>query len=223
MAKHFTSHTFQFFRDLGENNHKEWFDEHKPVYDNHVYIPLKELVTTMSPTMHSIDDQFELRPHRAVSRIYRDVRFSKDKSPYKTCMWLSFQRPMPREEWLGYPGYFFEITAEGYMYGMGLFQPKKKQMDAFREEITYVQEEFRKQGENLIAKGFSIGGEMYKRPLPSELDNWFQPWVQRKGVYLFKSFPVDERIASPDFHRFLAEEFMALEWMYNFMKEVVEL
>lgn len=225
MPSYFTPDTTQFLKDLEDNNNKEWFDQHKAIYDNYVYQPIKDLVTLMSPVMHGIDSEFELRPHRAVSRIYRDTRFSKDKSPYKTCMWLTFQRPISREEWMGYPGYFFEITAENYTLGMGLYMPKRKTMDNFRNEISFVRDEFREHAEkDVIARGFKIAGEKYKRPIPSDLDEYFQTWIQRKGVYVAKTLPMDEKVVcSPDFHNVLSTDFKALEWLYNFMKEVAEL
>ena len=225
MPTFFTPETFRFFRELTENNNKEWFDEHKPIYDQHVYQPIKDLVSLLSPAMHSIDPEFELRPHRAVSRIYRDVRFSKDKSPYKTCMWLTFQQPIPRENWTDIPGYFMEISAENYVVGMGLYQPKKKTMETFREEISYIPQEFREHADkDVLANGFEVFGEKYKRLIPSDLDEYFQTWVQRKGVYAAKTVAVNEaEVCSPDFYKKIEKDFLALQWLYQFMKEVSEL
>ncbi len=107
--KGFTPQTFQFFKDLGENNYKEWFDANKPVYEKVLLNPLKALITTLSPAMHNIDPGFELRPHRAMSRIYRDIRFSKNKDPYKDFMWVAFQIPVTNDVWKDYPGYFMEF------------------------------------------------------------------------------------------------------------------
>lgn len=225
MPAYFTTETFQFFKDIKENNNKAWFDEHKPVYDQYVYQPIKDLVTLLSPAMSSIDPEFELRPYRAVSRIYRDTRFSKDKTPYKTCMWLTFQKPVPREDWTSIPGYFMEITETEYTLGMGLFMPKKKTMDVFREEISYIQSEFKEHTENeVFARGYKVCGEEYKRKLPSDLDEYFQSWIQRKSVYVAKTIPVNrEEVCHPDFYQVIEKDFIALEWLYKFMKEVSEL
>lgn len=95
--KGFTPETFRFFNDLKENNYKEWFDEHKYIYEKEVLNPLKALVTTLSPVMYNIDPSFELRPHRCLSRIYRDIRFSKNKDPYKDFMWMAFQIPVTND------------------------------------------------------------------------------------------------------------------------------
>lgn len=225
MPTYFTPETFRFFNELKDNNNKEWFDEHKPIYDQHVYQPIKDLVSLLSPAMHGVDPEFELRPHRAVSRIYRDTRFSKDKTPYKTCMWLTFQKPVSRDVWTGIPAYFLEISADGYMLGMGLYMPKKNTMDAFREEISYIPDEFREHAEkDVFANGFEVMGEQYKRPIPSDLDDSFQTWIQRKSVYVAKTIPFnEEEMCSPDFYKQVEKDFIALEWLYKFMKDVSEI
>lgn len=224
MPNYFTAKTFEFLQELKENNNKEWFDAHKGVYEEHLYKPIKDLVSLLSPAMHGIDAEFELRPHRAVSRIYRDIRFSKDKTPYKTHMWLTFQKAVPREEWTNVPGYYISIGVEGYYIGMGLFMPKKKTMDALKEEIGYVRDEFREHVEqDVFARGFSIEGERYKKKVASDLGEFFEPWVQGKSVWVEKARPIGEELFSPEFYKSVEADFVALEWLYKFMKEVSEL
>jgi len=216
----FTPKTFRFFNDLKENNYKEWFDANKQVYEEEVLNPLKALFMALSPAMHNIDAGFEMRPHRAMSRIYRDIRFSKNKEPYKDFMWMVYQLPVTRDEWKDHPGYFLELRGDSYTLGLGLFQPKKKVMDAFRDEISYDAEEFRKvTQETVLDRGYTVCGEEYKRPLPSDLPDYFQPWIQRKGIWVEKVKPIGEELFSPDFVSLVKDDFKALEWLYNFMKE----
>lgn len=217
----FTPQTFQFFRDLKENNYKEWFDEHKHIYETELMIPLKSLVVALSPSMYNVDPEFELRPHRAISRIYRDTRFSKNKDPYKSFMWLTFQIPVSNDVWKDYPGYFIELNGSTYTVGMGLFMPKKKVMDAFREELSYDLETFRKETEKAVfGRGFSIGGEEYKRPIKNDLPEYYQPWIQRKGIWVEKTKPIGEELYASSFADQIREDFEALKWLYDFMKEV---
>lgn len=217
MFNGFTSQTIQFLRDLGENNYKEWFEDHRHIYENELLNPFRELAAVLTPAMYNVDPEFELRPHRILSRIYRDIRFSKNKDPYKTCMWMSFQRPT--KEWEDIPGFFFELTAESYFYGMGLFAPKKKTMDAFRENVTYDAKEFQKQTQIILKRGFDIGGDEYKRPIASDLPDYFQPWIQRKGVYVGKTKSVGDEVFNSGFAEIIRNEFESLAWLYNFMKE----
>lgn len=213
----FTPATIQFFKDLQDNNYKEWFEEHRSVYDNELVKPFKELISTLTPTMYNIDSQFELRPHRVLSRIYRDVRFSKNKDPYKTCLWMSFQIPTP--DWVNIPGFFMELNAETYFYGMGLFAPKKKTMDALRDSIANDAKEFQAQTQKILDRGFVIYGDEYKRPIPNELSEYFQPWVQRKNLYVGKNIPINEDVFSPKFAEIIREDYESLVWLYDFLKD----
>ena len=216
----FTPETFQFFKDLQENNYKEWFDANKHIYEKELLNPLKAFFTALSPAMYNIDAGFELRPHRAMSRIYRDTRFSKNKDPYKDFMWLTFQLPVVREEWKDYPGYFMELRGDSYTLGLGLFQPKRKVMDNFRDEISYDANEFQRVTQTTVLdRGYTVNGEQYKRPLESDLPEYFQQWIQRKGVWVSKTRPIGEELLSTEFADMVREDFTALEWLYNFMKE----
>lgn len=213
----FTKGTIQFLFDLRDNNYKEWFDANRNTYESELLNPFRELVAELTPSMYNIDSRFEFRPHRVLSRIYRDVRFSADKSPYKTHLWMSFQQPI--KDWESYPGFFFELGTAGYFMGMGLFQPKKKEMDNLRERIAYDAEEFQKQTELILKRGYKIGGEMYKRPLKNDLPEYYQQWVQRRSLYVYRSHPVTDNLFTPDFASFVKEEYESLVWLYNFLKD----
>ncbi|NDV66331.1 DUF2461 domain-containing protein [Bacteroides sp. 224] len=220
----FTPQTFQFLRDLEENNNKEWFDANKHIYESELLNPLKALFGALTPVMYAIDPQFEMRPHRAISRIYRDVRFSKDKSPYKTFMWMSFQRPVSREEWKDYPGFFLDLREKSYTLGLGLFQPKKKVMDNLRDAIIYEAGEFQEVTQKTVLdRGYTVNGDLYKRPIANDLPEYFQPWIQRKGIWVEKTGPISEELYSANFADSIIEDFTALEWLYNFMKEATDL
>ncbi len=213
----FTPATIQFFKDLKDNNYKEWFEEHRSVYENELVKPFKELIATLTPSMYNIDPQFELRPHRVLSRIYRDVRFSKNKDPYKTCLWMSFQIPTP--DWVNIPGFFMELNAETYFYGMGLFSPKKKTMDNLRDSIAYDAKEFEAQTRSILDRGFVIYGDEYKRIIPNELSDYFQPWMQRKNLYVGKNLPINKDVFSSKFADIIREDYESLVWLYEFFKD----
>jgi len=221
--KGFSPKTFQFFSDLKENNNKEWFDAHKAVYESELLTPLKGLFQALYPMMYNIDAAFEMRAHRAISRIYRDTRFSHNKDPYKTFMWMTFQCPVSREEWKDLPGYFLELNEKTYTLGLGLFQPKKKVMDNLRDAMIYEPEEFQRvTQETVLDRGYTVNGEEYKRPIPNDLPEYFQQWFQRKGIWVEKVKPIGEELYSGSFADLIIEDFKALEWLYNFMKEATE-
>jgi uncharacterized protein (TIGR02453 family) len=206
---------------LKEYNYKPWFDEHKLIYQEEVVQPLKALAHILSPAMCAIDPKININPNKMVSRIYRDVRFSKDKTPYRTAMWISFQRLLT--DWQNFPGYYLEISENGYQYGMGLYLPRKKEMDAFRSAIEYDPKYFREMTEDLIGKqAFILGGEEYKRPVNNTLPEYFQQWIQRKSIYLYKHFPVGKELFTADFAGFMANEYTLLQPLYDYMVTISE-
>jgi uncharacterized protein (TIGR02453 family) len=93
----FTPETFRFFRELGRNNSKTWMDENRERYQSTVVRPFHHLCEELSPAMFDLDSQFDVsgRTGSNFSRINRDIRFAKDKTPYKTQMYLKFSVPAP--------------------------------------------------------------------------------------------------------------------------------
>src|SRR5208282_262367 len=92
----FTRETFQFFKDLGRNNRKVWMDAHRDRYQSAVVQPFRRLLEAMAPGVLQLDTRFETtgRAGTNFSRINNDIRFSKDKTLYKTQMYLKFSVPV---------------------------------------------------------------------------------------------------------------------------------
>ncbi|GHV10894.1 TIGR02453 family protein [Bacteroidia bacterium] len=221
----FSPATFQFFAELEENNYKPWFDEHKPVYELEVLQPLKALANALVPFFANVDAQMDFRPVKMVSRIYRDIRFSHDKTPYKKHMWIAFQRPFQKqsEDWMSFPGFYAEVGKDGANYGMGLFEAKKKIMDRYRDQIAYEPDNFRKITAGLIEKhGFQIEGEEYKRPIANELDEDFQTWIQRKSIFVTKHVPITDLLYSEKFVPYMEKEFALVQPLYDFLTNICD-
>ena len=159
----FSRETLAFLRENRRRNSKSWFEEHRHAYERHLLGPMRALAVDLTPLMAQIDPEIETRPHRVVSRIHRDTRFSKDKSLYKLSMWLAFKRPV--ERWHGLPAYYFELFPDGYRFGMGFYEISRDTMDkvrrAVREKPALVREELA-----VLRKlpGMHLAGESYKRP-----------------------------------------------------------
>ncbi|HYL09990.1 MAG TPA: DUF2461 family protein [Candidatus Acidoferrales bacterium] len=88
----FSKETLRFFRELGRNNRKEWMDENRGRYQEHIVQPFRALLETLTPAVYKLDAGFDVcgRTGTNFSRINRDIRFAKDKSPYRTQMYLMF-------------------------------------------------------------------------------------------------------------------------------------
>ena len=93
----FTRETFRFFKELGRNNRKPWMDENRERYQSTVVQPFRRLLEELTPAVLELDSRFDAsgRTGPNFSRINRDIRFAKDKTPYKTQMYLKFSVPAP--------------------------------------------------------------------------------------------------------------------------------
>ena len=179
----FSPETLEFLRSLAANNRKEWFEAHRDDYVAFLQKPLQQLAATLAGPVMAIDPDLITEPRRVVSRIYRDSRFSRGKSPCKTTMWLTYKRPI--SAWQDAPAYFFEITADSYRFGMGFYSASTGTMDRLRDEIEQRQERFRQTVAFLGEQDtFVLEGEMYKRPLRPELAEELQKWHRRRNLYL---------------------------------------
>lgn len=160
----FLPETFKFLLELEFNNNKPWFEENKPDYLKYVVEPFKQLVKELSNFMLAIDSGFETRPEisKTISRIYRDVRFSKNKTPYKSSVWITFRRV--GREWVLDPCFFFEITPHLYRYGMGFYTTSKETLNRLREMIDAEDPEFLEADRLYRSQDvFTMEGERYKK------------------------------------------------------------
>lgn len=142
MFQGFPEETVRFFLDLRFHNEVTWFHDHRSEYESFIRTPFRELIEAMSPELQRMFPDFELRPARAVARINRDIRFTRDKSPYRDHLWILFRRANePRE---GAPMYWFELSPEQVEWGLGSWGANRAATDVIREWIRTKPDEVRK-------------------------------------------------------------------------------
>jgi uncharacterized protein (TIGR02453 family) len=217
----FPSATFQFLKTLSDNNKKEWFELHKTDYQNHVLKPLQALVAVLGQFMLNIDPDFQVTPslNKTISRIYRDTRFSRNKTPYKTSHWITFKRP--GKEWKDYPAYFFEISPISYRYGMGFYNACRQTMDNFRKSIDANPKSFLTVV-SFYAKQdvFVIEGEEYKRPLKTDLSKGLSDWYNRKNLYLVNNRQIEGDCIDRELISDLMHDFKTVAPFYHYLSKV---
>ncbi len=131
----------RFLEKLKRNNNRPWFDKRKSEYEDLVKFPMQCLIASLVPRMAEIAPEIELHPRRSIFRIYRDVRFSKNKSPYKTNIAASFQyRGLKAPTEL--PGLYIGIEPGEIYVGGGLYLPTGDQLKAIRKAIVDQPDEF---------------------------------------------------------------------------------
>jgi uncharacterized protein (TIGR02453 family) len=215
----FTQAGLNFLQDAWINNSKVWFDEHRAIYDNELIKPFRLLVEQLTPTMLKIDEWLETRPAigKTISRIHRDTRFSKDKSLYRSRLWLTFKRP--NRDWKEAPAYFFEISPDSYRYGLGYYCASKQTMDIFREEILNDTNKFL-DAIRCVKKPFELVGETYKRSLIKEQDEKIAAWYNRKNLAVMVTNNHIEDVLNSDLPNKLAKGFKQLVPLYDYLMRV---
>lgn len=217
----FSEEAILFIRQLSVNNNKPWFETHRQAYETFVLQALKDLVLSLSDTMLAIDPLFETRPmiNKTISRIYRDIRFSKDKSPFRTTFWITFKRP--KKDWKDAPAYFFGVSPEMYSYGMGFYSATPQTMTLFRSLVDKNVSDFEKVITFYDKQAtFVLEGDKYKRTLNKSLPEAIQEWYQRKSFYLVCNRTIDEHLFSPTLFKTLKTDFEMLSDLYQYLSRV---
>lgn len=131
-----------FLRGLKKHNDREWFNERKDVYETELKAPMLALVEEISAGLARFAPEYVRPPQKAVMRIYRDIRFSKNKQPYKTHLSAWWARSGLEKTSGG--GFYLEVGPERLMAAAGVYMPEKDQLLAIRRHLLEHHERFRK-------------------------------------------------------------------------------
>ena len=214
----FSDKTLDFLQENSLRDSKEWFNEHRQEFTEQVVEPFTDFILRMQPCMNKIDSEIICNPKK-LSRIYRDTRFSKNKTVFRANMWYSFGRRRSSDEIV--PEFYFDLSPDGYSYGCGYYQAGTKRMETFREMIlqkdpafTAAQAAFEQQDV------FQLCGEEYKKNHFPDCDEKIARWLNRKNLYLSKSsidFDTLYRVDLPDL---ISTDFLKITEVYRFFLEV---
>lgn len=133
---------FKFFDELSKNNNREWFEKNRPTYENEVKKPFRKLVEDVTEKLAKDLPEINRDAGKAIFRINRDIRFSKDKSPYKVNMAAVFSRTGTKDQ--DYPGFYMHFGADEIMVGGGKYFCSKEEIAKIRQEIYYNNADFKK-------------------------------------------------------------------------------
>jgi uncharacterized protein (TIGR02453 family) len=218
--KGFDESLFKFLIELGMNNNRGWYMEHKADYKNLVLKPFQELVESLGRKMLAIDNELDITPavDKTISRIYRDTRFSKDKTPYRSNIWINFKKA--NISWKDVPSFFFEIYPDYYHFGMGFFEFPTPVKEKLREKILEKPEKFKK----IISfykkgKPFELSGDKYKRIKDKDVPEELRDWYERKSLVLYCRKDLDDVLFSEKLVDYLYEQFLLTKPLYDFLWE----
>ena len=211
----FQKNSFKFLKDLQKNNNRDWFTEHKPAFVD-IQKQVKEVFLEMQGNLEKHDNIDKMK----IYRIYRDVRFSKDKTPYNPRLAMSFSRL--GKELRG--GYFLQIKPGGSFLGGGFWQPEKEDLLRIRKEIEQDATEFRDilEDKDYIKYfgGKFEGEELKSAPRGFDKEHKDIDLLRKKAFIAIRNF-TDEEVLSPNFLNDLDDSFKALRPFFNLFSDVL--
>lgn len=184
--KYFGNGLFKFLDGLSKNNNKEWFEKNRSLYENEVKAPFRKLVEDLTVKLSKDLPELNPNPSKAIFRINRDIRFSKDKSPYKNHIAAVFSRIGTKDT--DYPGFYIHFGAKESMVGGGKYFCSKEDLAKIRQEIYYNHKDFKKllADKNFKAKYKSLDGDKNK-VLPAEYKEFakIEPLIANKQFWFW--------------------------------------
>lgn len=156
---------FSYFQNLKNNNSKEWFETNRNDYEKYVLHPSREFVIAMGQKLRRIAPEINAIPkiNKSLFKINRDVRFSKDKSPYKTYMgiWLWDGNRKRMES----PGYYLHVENKAVLIGVGIKMFPKHLLDRYRQAVVDKRSgaDLKKAVKKVVDQGYLVNGKHYKK------------------------------------------------------------
>lgn len=198
---HFHPTFFQFLRDLKDNNNREWFSENKHRYESEVKEPMLRFITDFGVNLRKISSHFTADPRPvggSMFRIYRDTRFSKDKTPYKTIASAHFPHQDCGKD-VHAPGFYLHLEPDHCMGGAGLWQPDGPSLKKVRDQIIMKTKEWKAIGDH----GIVVGGDTLKRPpVGYDVNHPFIEDLKRKDFFMHQQYSEHDVCASSFLEQF---------------------
>jgi uncharacterized protein (TIGR02453 family) len=209
---------FKFLNDLKKNNNREWFNEHKDQYVQ-VHEQAISFADSLLIEMKKHDDIATVSGKKSLFRIYRDVRFSKDKSPYKNHFSGSLQRA---SKWLR-GGYYFHLEPDNVIIAAGFFSPAKEDLQRIREEIAADDQPLRKiLNDTSLKKTFEVldGEQLKTAPKGFDKEHPAIDLIRYKQFYFTHKY-TNKEVQDSNFSKRISDDYQILRPYLDYMTEVL--
>lgn len=161
----FSAATLRFLQDLERNNNRDWFREHKARYERDVLDPALQFIIAMQSPLAGLSQHFQAVPKRvggSLMRVYRDTRFGKDKTPFKTNIGIQFRHEHGKD--VHAPGFYVHIDPQQVFLGAGIWRPSSAALAAIRQRIDSHPAEWKRTvSEPAFRRNFELAGDSLTR------------------------------------------------------------
>lgn len=214
---------FAFLRDLKRHNDRDWFEANKGRYERDVRDPLLAFIDAFTEPLYRISPHFRADARKqggSLFRIHRDVRFSADKSPYKTHAGVHFRHERAKD--VHAPGYYLHLDPDEVFVGVGIWHPERDTLARIRQAILDRPAAWQKAvGAAAFRRRFALSGEANKRPPAGvSADHPLIEDLKRKD-YIALADLTEQAVCAPGFSRSLAATWAAATPFMRFLTQAV--
>ena len=219
----FEKASIDFLAELAANNNREWFNDNKARYEEHVLDVALRFIQSMQDPLAQLAPEFTAVPQRvggSLMRVYRDTRFSHNKLPYKTNVGIQFRHRQAKD--VHSPGYYVHVDPERVFLGAGMWRPEPDSLRAIRERIVAKPAEWKSVlRDATFRRHFDLGGESLSRaPRGFDKDHELIEDLRRKSFIAVRDLDVAECL-DPQFQRKVEASFAAATPFMKFLCKAV--
>jgi uncharacterized protein (TIGR02453 family) len=219
----FTPESVAFLTELKNNNNRDWFNENKKRYEDQVLDVALNFIQSMHDPLAEIAPHFTAIPKRmggSLMRVYRDTRFSKNKTPYKTNIGIQFRHEQARD--VHAPGYYVHIDPDQVFLGAGMWRPASDALRGIRERISDKPTEWEQvRDDKTFSRHFHLGGDSLSRPPRGfAKDHAMIEDIKRKDFIAVKNLSHEDAL-SPRFQQKVETAFRAATPYMQFLCKAV--
>jgi uncharacterized protein (TIGR02453 family) len=224
----FPEETVIFYQELARNNSREWFEAHKADYKKFVITPAQHFVLAMGARLQILSPNIvadtRLNGAGSIFRIYRDTRFSLDKSPYKTflgiLLWEGNRKKTENS------GFYFQLSPDRLMLGVGIYMFTKPLVKLYRDAVIHPEYgmTLREAIEGVMAvEGYQIGGKRYKR-IPNGYDAKHRnaEFLLHNGLHVSTESAIPDELYSEALLDYCFERFKDMAPIHHWLVSVIE-
>ena len=224
MFQGFPEETIRFFLDLRFHNEVPWFHAHREEYEAYIRKPFRAFIEAMTPTLSQVGKDIELRPGKCLARINRDIRYTRDKSPYRDHLWVLFRRAGEEREHSVL--YWFELSPESVEWGLGFWGYNRPAMEVLREQMTQKPAQVRRvlRQCGLPDEAMPVLGDRYaKLKPPPGMAADLAMLYPLKEIYIKRiNVPLKQAYA-PDLVDVVSKDYLRLLPMYRLLRNAADI